>query len=373
MIILDATTETLQLVLAANITTNHLQYTTSFVDVDSTTYTPSNSEGLSNNTTDVDIVSAPSSGFTRQIKQITVYNNDTVNATLTIKKDVSGTDKILCKIILNSGDTLQYNDRSGFSVLSSTGIKVGSNSPPSISAGTQSVSTGTISFANSNGITFGMDNSSVITASISNQISQSFWDSPWADFNANAALTNAAAVNLSVQQIYVPFHMTVTRLDLLAHLTIAGSTAGSWTIRIGCYTRTGKDLYLASSTFSSVGIGSGGATSDTNSYSGVSGTRFRSISCDSWNFTPGEYWIGVINSISGVAGTTGSVTIYGQTAAAPVQFGLTESVVGSGFVFVSPTAGIFPNNIVLYNQSVGGFANRQPYIRMYGPYAVGGA
>ena len=48
-----------------------------------------------------------------------------------------------------------------------------------------------------------------------------------------------------------------------------------------------------------------------NSYSG---TRWRSISFATWNITPGDYLIGVMGSIAGVAGTTGSMSIYGGSA-----------------------------------------------------------
>jgi hypothetical protein len=65
---------------------------------------------------------------------ISIYNRDTVNATVTIKMDANSTEYILWKGILAAGETLQYNDKTGFSVLTLVGAvktsqTVGSNNP----------------------------------------------------------------------------------------------------------------------------------------------------------------------------------------------------------------------------------------------------
>jgi hypothetical protein len=57
-----------------------------------------------------------------------------VNATVTVKMDANGTEYILWKGILAAGETLQYNDKSGFTVLTLVGAvktsqTVGSNNP----------------------------------------------------------------------------------------------------------------------------------------------------------------------------------------------------------------------------------------------------
>lgn len=69
--------------------------------------------------------------------------------------------------------TATFGNLNGLSFYTSNGSMVGSYTVPTVppetpfgvSAGTQSVSTGTVVFANSNGITFGMSNSNQITAS----------------------------------------------------------------------------------------------------------------------------------------------------------------------------------------------------------------
>ena len=63
---------------------------------------------LTNSTTDVDVVDAPSSGTIRMVRSIVVYNADTASATVTLKVDVSATEKRLVKETLAAGESLLY-------------------------------------------------------------------------------------------------------------------------------------------------------------------------------------------------------------------------------------------------------------------------
>lgn len=113
MIILTPT-DKLQAVLAGNVTASQLQCAVFWRDVTTTTYTPGRTTSVTNNTTDVDIAPSPPSDTQRVIDSVFVYNNDTVNATLTVKIDVSGTEYILWKGVLGTGESLQYSDKTGF-------------------------------------------------------------------------------------------------------------------------------------------------------------------------------------------------------------------------------------------------------------------
>lgn len=119
---LSNTTEKLQIVLAGAVTTNQLVYNVSYQDVTATgmTLPQSSSQGLTNSTTDVDMVTAPAAATTRQIALLNIYNNDTVSAGITIKKDNSGTDYIMTTQLLQPGDTLYWSKNDGWTVFSST-------------------------------------------------------------------------------------------------------------------------------------------------------------------------------------------------------------------------------------------------------------
>ena len=121
MIILTATTDNLQVVLAGNITANQLQCSTFWRDVTETTYTPGRTVAATNNTTDVNIAPAPAASTQRIIDHISVYNADTVNATVTVKLDANGTEYILFKGVIGTGEMLQYNDKNGFTVMTIAG------------------------------------------------------------------------------------------------------------------------------------------------------------------------------------------------------------------------------------------------------------
>jgi len=56
-----------------------------------------------------------------EIDYISVYNNDTVNQTVTIKLDASGTEYILFKVTLAATEKIEYHEGQGFKVIASTG------------------------------------------------------------------------------------------------------------------------------------------------------------------------------------------------------------------------------------------------------------
>ncbi len=111
--------EKIQLVLDGAITTSQLKYNCSYCDIASTgmVFPVLNSYGESNNTTDVDIVAAPTSGQSRVIKTINIFNGDSVASTVTIKKYASATDYQIIVCLLQVGDVLQYNEGAGWSII----------------------------------------------------------------------------------------------------------------------------------------------------------------------------------------------------------------------------------------------------------------
>lgn len=121
MIILSETTDNLQVVLGGSVTTNQLQCFTSWRDRTSTTFVAGRTVTNTNNTTDVTIAAAPASSTQRIIDYISIYNNDTVNQTVTIKMDAGGTEYILFKTTLAPTEKIEYHEGQGFKVIASTG------------------------------------------------------------------------------------------------------------------------------------------------------------------------------------------------------------------------------------------------------------
>jgi hypothetical protein len=112
MIILDATTKSLEVKLAGAITTNQLDVACHAVDLLSTDQSVSatvNTDIATNSGTAVTIMAAPAASHTRVVKSLTVYNKDTVDAVVTVQKNDNGTLFILVKVTLATGETLDYS------------------------------------------------------------------------------------------------------------------------------------------------------------------------------------------------------------------------------------------------------------------------
>lgn len=79
--------------------------------------TPSDLDG----TTAVDIVAAPSSGFSRKVFSVSVLNVDTAAVTVTVRYDDDSTTYNIITATLAIGDMLSFADGSGWRVTDSTG------------------------------------------------------------------------------------------------------------------------------------------------------------------------------------------------------------------------------------------------------------
>lgn len=383
MIILSATDQKIQIVLGQTVTTNQLDWSASYVDVASATYTPLSSVGATNNTTDVDVVASPASSHQIQLKFLTVYNNDTSSQVVTLKKVSGANTRCLCKVILQSNHTLQYADGEGFTVLAPDGILITSATSLGISAGTQSESgANTVVLANSNGVSFGLNTNNVLTASVSSATGY-YFETPHAGPGGfNSFATAVSSVNVLLQRVYIPYYLTATRADVVISLS-ATNCAGSLSFSIGAYEVRSDYLYRATEGTRVIAWDSGGDTNATNSYSGISGIRWRSVGA-TFNFTPGDYYLAF--------GAQGSST---QTAFNASLLGIgTHSVQGYPYdaningnsvgddVNNLPVLGVYfagtndlpliiGGDAVVYagNANYANYPNRNPYIRFFGSYA----
>lgn len=120
MILLKATTETLQIVTSL---TGALDYSISYADITTTTFTPSTSEGKITTATSTTVLSAPAASTQRQVKLITISNVDaSVSNTIIFNKLISATAyQIAPDVTLTPGETLQYIDGSGWTYYAANG------------------------------------------------------------------------------------------------------------------------------------------------------------------------------------------------------------------------------------------------------------
>ena len=165
-----------------------------------------------------------------------------------------------------------------------------STGPGAIAAGTQTATSGTVVFANSNNVTFGMSGSSQVTASFGGNNISAF--SQWAEFNTNNSISNAS---LSVQKFSMPMSLSCTELAVMLALSGSSNSSGALTISVGIYTLNHSTASLASSATRQISWTSGSATSASSLYGGVSGTMYRTIGAN-FAMSPGDYLMAFLMS-----------------------------------------------------------------------------
>lgn len=110
MILLNATTKSFEFLLAGAVTANPLEWTLSAVELDAAFKLVAvlANDGVSNNTTAVVLLAAPAAGLSRQIKLVTIYNADTVAATVCPQLRSGANVRRLPKQVLQPGESYLY-------------------------------------------------------------------------------------------------------------------------------------------------------------------------------------------------------------------------------------------------------------------------
>lgn len=124
--ILDNTSKTIQVVLGEAKTTTNPEYTAAYEDINVAggTFVPGASDGSLNGVTLVTVVAAPASSTQRRVKELSVYNADTVNHTVTVQYYDGTNTELLVYTTIAPGQTLWYGGGSWQVLFGSTGNAV---------------------------------------------------------------------------------------------------------------------------------------------------------------------------------------------------------------------------------------------------------
>jgi hypothetical protein len=179
---------------------------------------------------------------------------------------------------------------------------------PNIAAGSQTATSGTVVFSNSNGMVFGMSNSSVVTASW-NDITQSVYFRP-----AEHLTTVGAPINGSASVVYCPIdqNLSCSRFDIIASASVAtaanNSSAGIlYSITAVAYTLNGATLSSVASITTQ-----GQASWSSNATGSVTGAVFLSAPLAT-SLSASNYWFGVALSTRATGLTGANTTSLGNT------------------------------------------------------------
>ena len=124
-IILDATDELIEGVLAGAVATTQPDFTAHYADNDGTTFTEGSNDGTFNSTTDVTIVASPAASTRRTIKNITVYNADTASITFTLKFTNGASERIILKKTLAAAESWDFTEQEAKDLVDDTTPQLG--------------------------------------------------------------------------------------------------------------------------------------------------------------------------------------------------------------------------------------------------------
>lgn len=122
MIISNNIGTSIEVVLSGAVTTNELQCIAVWSDLPAANYPSGQNAVETNGTTPVELVPAIQDNKRRELKYVSVYNSDTVQATVTINLNVSGTLITIVQFVIESGWTIFY-DNGGWHVLTAMGAE----------------------------------------------------------------------------------------------------------------------------------------------------------------------------------------------------------------------------------------------------------
>jgi len=121
--LLNTVNKSIVIKLGGAVVSNELPVVTFWADHTTTTLTPGSTDTLTNGAAAVTIVAAPAVSTQRQVKTISVYNADTISATVTICFRNVGTDSNVFKATIAPGECIYYIEGYGWKVLDIYGIQ----------------------------------------------------------------------------------------------------------------------------------------------------------------------------------------------------------------------------------------------------------
>ena len=107
--ILDATTKSLTIVLGEAKTTTDCDITASWADNTPDQFLPGNNTLVSNGTSSVTVVPAPTvAGIERQVQEVTLYNNDTVSHTVYLREHDGSDTRVITSATLAANASFRW-------------------------------------------------------------------------------------------------------------------------------------------------------------------------------------------------------------------------------------------------------------------------
>lgn len=114
ILVLDSTTQSIRAKFSTAISTSQIDFTVHYADVETTTSSLTEGSNLKNTSgesvdTFFSVLSAPSSGYKRVVRNITIYNGDTVSHDVSLSIYNSTSDFVFSKITLGASESWDFS------------------------------------------------------------------------------------------------------------------------------------------------------------------------------------------------------------------------------------------------------------------------
>lgn len=299
--------------------------------------------GASNGTTAVTIIAAPASSNYRRILYVAIRNGDTISQTVTVRVDVSGTDREVRSLALNVGEVLEYTGR-GWRVLDASGRERISDEATSTVVGRPLwlYKTGTAAEAAASWYGFLKDvgspgawspgtpgvNGATVTAPFSGALPLPSPSSAWYLTGASAVASVASSQMLFDLLWYnTGLAVTTTTAQAITSGTLPARDANGATSGAGCMI----GLYWTTASTNAAAI-SGSTVTYTNSAG--TGSRTATLVATAGNQIPATPVIGTIVWFQLAAGDTGVQSIQSITLGTSLVTGAISLMIARPIAFI---------------------------------------
>lgn len=119
--ILDATTDSLEIILDKAKTTNDLSFAVFFNEYDATSVTPKSNYDTTNGISAKNLIASPASGKQRQLRYCAINNVDTKDIGVKIRFNANGSYRNLLYVFLRVNESIQYSEEMGWRIYTVNG------------------------------------------------------------------------------------------------------------------------------------------------------------------------------------------------------------------------------------------------------------
>ncbi len=112
--IINSTTETIEIILAGAVATTQATFMCSYNEITATSLTPYQNNGTTNGATAVTLVPSPGASAQRQLRELLLTNNDTAAIKATIRFNNTSVTRSVFIATLQTGESLAYDMENGW-------------------------------------------------------------------------------------------------------------------------------------------------------------------------------------------------------------------------------------------------------------------